>query len=169
VGGGVEANLGTNEEASGSKGMGLMRSKVGVTVVVTRAESPRLMEFGEEVVRRRRRGLEDSHRGRRLYSFRVVEASVVVEVETDDGVADNHSAVDEVVVDESAVGGAVIDELKTAVESAAVDDSVVGDVSELVKFTVRPQSVVNEDQTHLAPVSITKAIAAITSYPSKGV
>ena len=170
VGGGVEANLDTNEEASGSRGMGLMRSKVGVTVVVTRAESPSSMEFGEEdVVRRRRRGLEDSHGGRRLYSFRVVETSVVVEVETDDGVADNHSAVDEVVVDESAVGGAVIDELKTAVESAAVDDSVVGDVSELVKFTVRPQSVVNEDQTHLAPVSITKAIAAITSYPNKGV
>jgi len=38
----------------------------------------------------------------------VVEASVVVEVETDDEVVDNHSAVDEVVVDESAVGGAVI-------------------------------------------------------------
>jgi len=56
---------------------------------------------------------------------------------------------------------------KTAVESAAVDESVVGDVSELVKFMVRPQSVVNEDQTHLAPVSIT--IAGITSYPSKGV
>jgi len=96
----------------------------------------------------------------------VVEASVVVEVKTDDGVADNHSAA---VVDESAVGGAVIDELKTAVESAAVDDTAVGDVSELVKFTERPQTVVNEDQTHLAPVSITKAIAAITSYPSKGV
>ena len=58
---------------------------------------------------------------------------------------------------------------KTAVESAAVDESVVGDVSELVKFMVRPQSVVNEDQTHLAPVSITEAIAGITSYPSKGV
>jgi len=99
----------------------------------------------------------------------VVEASVVVEVETDVRVADNHSAVDEVVVDESAVGGAEIDELKTAVESATVDDLVVGDVSELVKFTVCPQSVVNEDQTHLAPVSITKAIAAMTSYPSKGV
>jgi len=99
----------------------------------------------------------------------VVEASVVVEVEMDDGLVDNHSAVDEVVVDESAVGGAVIDELTTAVESAAVDDSVVGDVSELVKFTARPQSVVNEDQTQLSPVSITKAIAAITSYPSKGV
>ena len=99
----------------------------------------------------------------------MVEASVVVEVETDDGTVNNHSAVDEVVVDEPAVGGAVTDELKTAVESAAVNDSVVGDVSELVKFTVRPQSVVNEDQTHLAPVSITKAIAAITSYPSKGV
>jgi len=75
----------------------------------------------------------------------VVDTSVVVEVETDDGGVDNHSAVDEVVVDESVVGGAVIDELKTAVESAAVDDSVVGDVSELVKFMVRPQSVVNED------------------------
>jgi len=50
----------------------------------------------------------------------VVEASVVVEVEMDDGLVDNHSAVDEVVVDESAVGGAVIDELTTAVESAAV-------------------------------------------------
>jgi len=99
----------------------------------------------------------------------VVEASVVVEVETDDGAADNHSVVDEVVVDESTVGGAVIDELKTVVESAAVDDSVVGDVSESVKFTARPQSVVNEDQTQLAPVSITKAIAAITSYPNKGV
>jgi len=99
----------------------------------------------------------------------VVEASVVVEVETGDGVVDNHSAVDEVVVDESAVGGAVIDELKTAVVSAVVDDSVVGDVSELVKFTARPQSVVNEYQTQLAPVSITKAMAAITSYPSKGV
>ena len=99
----------------------------------------------------------------------MVEASVVVEVETGDGVVDNHSAVDEVVVDESAVGGAVIDELKTAVVSAVVDDSVVGDVSELVKFTARPQSVVNEDQTQLAPVSITKAMAAITSYPSKGV
>jgi len=84
-------------------------------------------------------------------------------------VVDNHSAVDEMVVDESAVGGAVIDDLKTAVESAAVDDSAAADVSELVKFTVRPQSVVNEDQTHLAPVSITKAIAAATSYPSKGV
>ena len=56
----------------------------------------------------------------------MVAASVVVEVETDDGVADNQSAVDEVVVDESTVCGAVIDELKTAVESAAVDDSVVG-------------------------------------------
>jgi len=99
----------------------------------------------------------------------VVAASVVVEVETDDGVVDIDSAVNEVVVDELAVGGAVIDELKMAVESAAVDDSVVGDVSELVKFMVRPQSVVNEDQTHLAPVSITKAIAAITSYSSKGV
>jgi len=84
----------------------------------------------------------------------VVETSVVVEVETDDGAVDNHSAVDEVVVDESAVGGAVIDELKTAVESAAVDDSVVGDASELVKFEVRPQSVVNEEQTHLAPVPV---------------
>jgi len=143
--------------------MGLMRSKVGVTVAVTRAESPRSAEFGEEEAVKRRRGLEDSHGGRRLYSFRVVEASVVVEVETDDGAVDNHSAVDEVVVDEPAVGGAVTDELKTAVESAAVNDSVVGDVSELVKFTVRPQYVVNEDQTHLAPVSITKAIAAITS------
>ena len=99
----------------------------------------------------------------------MVEASVVAEVETDDGVVDNHSAVDEMVVDESAVGGVVIDDLKTAVESATVDDSAAGDVSELVKFTVRPQSVVNEDQTHLAPVSITKAIAAVTSYPSKGV
>ena len=99
----------------------------------------------------------------------MVEASVVVGVETNDGVVDNHSAVDEVVVDESVVGSEVIDELKTAVESAAVDDSAVGDVSELVKFMVRPQSVVNEDQTHLAPVSITKAIAAITSYSSKGV
>jgi len=99
----------------------------------------------------------------------VVATSVVVEVETDDGVADNQSAVDEVVVDESTVGSAVTDELKTAVESAAVDDSVVGDVSELAKFMVRLQSVVNEDQTHLAPVSITKAMAAITSYPSKGV
>ena len=99
----------------------------------------------------------------------MVEASVVVGVETNDGVVDNHSAVDEVIVDESVVGSAVIDELKTAIESAAVDDSAVGDVSELVQFMVRPQSVVNEDQTHLAPVSITKAIAAITSYPSKGV
>jgi len=99
----------------------------------------------------------------------VIEASVVVEVETDDGVVDMHSAVDKVVMDESAVGSAMIDELKTAVESAAVDESVVRDVSELVKFMVRPQSVVNEDQTHLAPVSINKAIAAITSYPSKGV
>ena len=99
----------------------------------------------------------------------VVEASVEVEVETDDRVMDNHSVADEVVVDESAVCGTVIDESKTADESAAVDDSAVGDVSELVKFTERPQSAVNEDQTHLAPVSITKAIAAITSYPSKGV
>jgi len=165
----VEANLDLNEEASGSRDVGLMRSKVGVTVAVTRAESPRSTEFGEKVVRRRRRGLEDSHGGRRLHSFGVVAASVVVEVETDDGVVDIDSAVNEVVVNELAVGGAVIDELKMAVESAAVDDSVVGDVSELVKFMVRPQSVVNEDQTHLAPVSITKAIAAITSYPSKGV
>jgi len=94
----------------------------------------------------------------------VVEASVVVEVETEDGVA-----VDEVSVDNPVVGGAVIDELKTAVELAVVDDAVVEDVSELVKFTARPQSVVNEDQTQLAPVSITKAIAAITSNPNKGV
>jgi len=35
----VEANLGTNEEASGSRDVELMRSKVGVTVAVTRAES----------------------------------------------------------------------------------------------------------------------------------
>jgi len=99
----------------------------------------------------------------------VAEATVQVEVEMDDGVADNHSAADGVVVGGLAVGGAVTDELKTADESAAVDDSAVEDVSELVKFTEHPQSVVNEDQTHLAPVSITKAIAAITSYPSKGV
>jgi len=99
----------------------------------------------------------------------VVAASVVVKVETGDGAVDNHSVVDEVVVNELVVGGAVIDEFKTAVVSAAVDDSIVGDVSELVKFMVRPQSVVNEDQTHLAPVSTTKTMAAITSYPSKGV
>jgi len=86
----------------------------------------------------------------------VVEASVVVEVETDDGVADNHSVVDEAAVVESVVGGAVIDELKTAVESAAVDDSAVGDVSGLVKSMVRPQSVVNEDQTHLAQYQLPK-------------
>ena len=84
----------------------------------------------------------------------MVAASVVIKVETDDGAVDNHSAVDEVVVDESVINGAVIDELKTAVESAAVDDWVVGDVSELVKFTARPQSVVNEDQTQLKPLSI---------------
>jgi len=54
VGGGVEANLGMNEEASGSRGMELMRLKVGVAVAVTRAESPRSTEFGEvEAVRRR--------------------------------------------------------------------------------------------------------------------
>jgi len=46
----VEANLGTNEEASGSRDVGLMRSKVGVT----RAESPRSTEFGEEEAVRRR-------------------------------------------------------------------------------------------------------------------
>jgi len=50
----VEANLGMNEEASGSRDVGLMRSKVGVTVAVTRAESPRSTEFGgEEAVGRR--------------------------------------------------------------------------------------------------------------------
>ena len=42
----------------------------------------------------------------------MIEASVVVEVETDDGVVDIHSAVDKVVVDESAVGSAVIVELE---------------------------------------------------------
>ena len=92
----------------------------------------------------------------------MAEATVQVEVEMDDGVADNHSAAGGVVVGGLAVGGAVTD------ESAAVDDSAVEDVSELVKLTEHPQSVVNEDQTHLAPVSITKAIAAITSYPKQG-
>jgi len=99
----------------------------------------------------------------------VVEASVVVEVETDDGAADDHSAVGGVVADRSAASGTGTDELKTAVESAVVDDSAVENVSGLVKSRECPQSVVNENQTHLAPVSITKAIAAITSYPSKGV
>jgi len=99
----------------------------------------------------------------------VVEASAVVEVETDDGMADNHSMADGVVVDEMAVGGAAIVELKMIEESAAVDVSAAEDASELVKFMEHPLSVVNEDQTHLAPESITKAIAAITSYPSKGV
>jgi len=50
----VEANLGTNEEANGSRDVGLMRLKVGVTVAATRAESPRSTEFGEEEVVRRR-------------------------------------------------------------------------------------------------------------------
>ena len=50
----MEANLGTNEEANESRDVGLMRSKVGVTVVVTRAESPRSTEFGEEEAMRRR-------------------------------------------------------------------------------------------------------------------
>ena len=50
----MEANLGLNEEASGSRGIGLMRSKVGVTVAATRAESPRSTEFGEEEAVKRR-------------------------------------------------------------------------------------------------------------------
>ena len=54
VGGRVEANLGVNEEASGSRDVGFMRSRVGVTVAVTPVESPRSTEFGEEEAMRRR-------------------------------------------------------------------------------------------------------------------
>jgi len=50
----VEANLGTNEEANGSRDMELIRSEVEVTVAGTRAESPRSTEFGEEEAVRRR-------------------------------------------------------------------------------------------------------------------
>jgi len=50
----TETTFGTNEEASGSIGMKFTWSEVEVTIVVTRAESSRSTEFGEEEAMRRR-------------------------------------------------------------------------------------------------------------------
>jgi len=87
----------------------------------------------------------------------MVKVSWTIGPEVDGGEVVNEPTVDEVTADDPTV------------DKEAVGEPAVNEMVGLVKSCVTPDSTVNFDQTHLASVSITKAVAYTTSYPSKKV